>query len=253
MSDAIELAGSPLGIRFIVQWNGVAALAIGLSTAMTAILAILGTGSGTEDLFVYLIGAAVLSLPIMSALGYGWVMRGRLKHPVLWGTLTGGGIVAASASVITVGTTLDELWQPIISQLAVWIARSLGLGAPPSTFVGYAGSGVLFSLALGGTQAAALDHGWGTRLRWIAASAAAGLPAAIWLYMCAEVDAVANGLLMWIADSLPLSGHWNIVPIAVPVAIILSLCFTLPSGLMMGRLLRRHQRADDEALVRRFE
>jgi len=251
MSDAIGLAGSPLGIRFIVQWNGVAALAIGLSTAMTAILAILGTRS--EDLFLYMIGAAVLSLPIMSALGHGWVMRGRLKHPVLWGTLTGGGIVAASASVLTVGITLGEIWRPAIWQLAVWIGRSLGLGAPPSTFVAYVGGGLLFGLTLGGTQAAALDHGWGSRLRWVAASAAAGLPAAIWLYGCVEVDAIANGLLVRIADSLPLSGRWNIVPIAVPVAIILCLGFTLPTGLMMELLLRRHRRADAEALVRRFD
>jgi len=251
MGDAIELAGSPLGIRFIIRWNGVAALAIALSTAMTAILAILGTGS--EDLFIYLIGSAVLSFPIMSALGHGWVMRGRLRHPVLWGTLTGGGIVAASASVITVGITLGEIWRPAIWQLAVWIGRNLGLSAPPSTFVAYASGGLLFGFALGGTQAAALDHGWGSRLRWIAASAAAGLPAAIWFYGCVEVNAVANGLLVRIADSLPLPGHWNIVPIAVSIAIILCLGFTLPTGLMMERLLRLHRRADAEALVRRFE
>jgi hypothetical protein len=252
MSDPIELVGSPLGLRFIIRWNGAPALAIALSTAMTAILAI-GIGPDGEGPLPYLIAAAVLSFPIMSALGHGWVMRDRLKQPVLWGTLTGVGILAAFASVITVGTTLGDLWEPSIWQLAVWIGRSLGLSAPPSTFVAYAGGGLLFGLILGGTQAAALDHGWRSRLRWIAVSAAGGVPAAIWLYVCAEVDAVANGLLVRIADSLPLSGNWNIVPIAVPLAIILCLCFTLPTGLFMQRLLRRRRRADAEALVRLFE
>lgn len=87
----------------------------------------------------------------------------------------------------------------------------------------------------------------------VAVSAAAGLPAAIWLYLCVEVDAIANGLLVRIAESLPLPDRWRDLPMAVPVAIILCLCFTLPTGLMMERLLRRHRRATAESLVRRFE
>jgi len=253
MSDVIDLAGSQLGIRFLVRWNGVAALAIALSTAMTLILGIVGIESNADDLFLSLIGAAVLSFPIMSGLGHGWVMRGGLRRPMLWGTLTGGGIVAAAACVIAVAITLGELWRPSIWQLAVWIARILGLTAPPSTWLAYAGGGLLFGLILGGTQAAALDLGWGGRLRWVAASAAAGLPAAMWLYLCTEVDAIARGLLVRIAKALPLSDRWHTLPMAVPVAIILCLCFTLPTGLMMERLLRRHRRADAEALARRFE
>jgi hypothetical protein len=201
------------------------------------------------DLFFYLIAASVLLFPILCAFGQGWVMWSRLKHPVLWATLTGGGIVAAFVILSAVAATLD----PVTWQLAIWIERALSLRAPPSALVAYAGASLLFGLILGGIQAGALDHGWGSRLRWIAVSAAAGLPAAVWLYVCVEVDAVANGLLLPIAESLPLPGHWNTVSMAVPVAIILCLCFTLPTGLLMQRLLRRHRRADAEALVRRFE
>lgn len=260
MSDVIELAGSPLGIRFIIQWNGVTALAITLPTVTTGILVILGTdfdySSGnlvSGDLFLYLIAASFLLFPILGAFGQGWVMRSRLKHPVLWATLTGGGIVAAFVILSAVAATLDRLWRPVAWQLAIWIERALSLRAPPSALVAYAGAGLLFGLVLGGIQAGALDHGWGSRLRWIAVSAAAGLPAAVWLYVCVEVDAVANGLLLPIAESLPLPGHWNTVPMAVPVAIILCLCFTLPTGLLMERLLHRRRRASAEALVRRFE
>jgi hypothetical protein len=252
MDNAIDLAGPSLGIRFLVRWNVVAALAIALSTAATAILAIVGFHSNKEELFLSLIGAAILSFPIMSGLGHGWLMRGALKRPTLWGTLTGAGIVAAVAGVIAVAISLGDLWQPRIWQLSVWIARHLGLGVPPSTWLAYAAGGLLFGLILGGTQAAALDLHWGARLRWVAASAAAGVPAATCLYLCVEVDAIAN-LLRRIAESLPVPDRWHALPMAVPLAMILCLCFTLPTGFMMERLLRRHRRASAESLVRRFE
>ena len=253
MSGAIDLAGSQLGVGFFLRWNGVAALAIALSVAATAILTIVGIETSSEDLFFSLIGAAVLSFPVMVGLGHGWVMRSRLRRPMLWGTLTGGGIVAAWAVVVAVAFSLGELWQPPIWQLAVWVAHALDLGAPPSTGLAYASAGLLFGLTLGAMQAAALDLGWGARLRWVAVSAAAGLPAAIWLYLCVEVDAIANGLLMRIAESLPLPARWRDLPMVVPVAIILCLCFTLPTGFTMERLLRRHRRASAESVVRRFD
>jgi hypothetical protein len=253
MDNAIDLAGPTFGIRFLVRWNGVAALAIALSTAMTAILAIVGFHSNNEELFLSLIGAAILSFPIMSGLGHGWLMRGGLRRSTLWGTLTGGGIVAATAGVIAVGITLGEFWQPRIWQLAVWFARYLRLDVPPSTWLAYAAAGLLFGLVLGATQAAAIDLRWGARLRWVAASAASGLPAATWLYLCLEVDDISNGLLRQIAESLPVPDDWSVLPIAVPIAMILCLCFTLPTGFVMERLLRRHRRANAESLVRRFE
>src|SRR5262245_41850658 len=133
MSDVVALAESPVQIRFIVRWNGVTALAIALSTAMAAILAIIGFESNNEELFLSLIAAAIFSFPIMSGVGHGWLMRGALKRPRLWGTLTGGGIVAAFAVVIAVALTLDDLWQPPIWPLAVRIARHIRPEPPPST------------------------------------------------------------------------------------------------------------------------
>jgi hypothetical protein len=253
MDDAIDLAGPAFGIRFLMRWNGVAALAIALSTAATTSLAIVGIESRSEDLFLSLVGAAILSFPILSGLGHGWLMRGGLRRSTLWGTLTGGGIVAATVGVIAVAITLSEFWQPPIWQIAVWFARHLSLDVPPSTWLAYAAAGVLFGLILGATQAAALDLGWAERLRWVAASAASGLPATTWLYLCVEVDDISNGLLRRIAESLPVPDHWNVLPIAVPVAMILCLCFTLPTGFVMERQLRRHRRATAESLVRRFE
>lgn len=163
MSDAIFLADSALELRFILRWNGVAALAIALSMTMTAILAIIGFESNHEELFLSLIGTSILSFPLMTALGHGWLMRGTLKRPTLWGTLTGGGIVAAFAVVIAVAITLGDLWRPLIWQLGVWIARRLGLDAPPSTWLAYAAGGLLFGLILGGMQAAAPSVSAGAR------------------------------------------------------------------------------------------
>lgn len=253
MSDAIFLADSALELRFILRWNGVAALAIALSMTMTAILAIIGFESNHEELSLSLIGASILSFPLMTALGHGWLMRGTLKRPTLWGTLTGGGIVAAFAVIIAVAITLGDFWRPPIWQLGVWIAHRLGLDAPPSTWLAYAAGGLLFGLILGGMQAAALSFRGRARLRWIAASAGSGLPAATWLYLCVEVDDISSGLLRRLAESLPVPDRWNVVPIAVAVAVTLCLCFTLPTGLVMERLLRRHSRASAESLVRRFE
>jgi|SRR5262245_2783132 len=255
MDDAIDLAGPAFGIRFLMRWNGVVALAIALSTAATTSLAIVGIESRSGDLFLSLVGAAILSFPILSGLGHGWLMRGGLRRSTLWGTLTGGGIVAATAGVLAVAISLSEIWRPPIWQVAVWFERHLGLEAPPAaTWLAYAAAGLLFGLILGATQAAALDLGWAGRLRWVAASAASGLPAATWLLLCVEdADEFSNSLLRRIAESLPVSDHWSVLPIAVPVAMILCLCFTLPTGFVMERLLRRHRRANAELLVRRFE
>lgn len=253
MSDVVALAESPVQIRFIVRWNGVTALAIALATAMAATLAIVGFESSNEDLFLALVAAAILSFPIMSGLGHGWLMRGALKRPRLWGTLTGGGIVAAFAVVIAVALTLDDLWQHPIWRLAVWIARHVGLEVPPATWLAYAAAGLLFGFILGGMQAAALNFDRRARLQWIAASAASGLPATTWLYLCLEVHAFANGLLRRIADSLPVSDRWAVLFMAVPIAMILALSFTLPTGFMMDRLLRRHRQASAESLVQLFE
>jgi hypothetical protein len=253
MSDAIELAGRPPGLRFVARWIGVAALAVAISVSTIATFGVLAAENKSDESFYYLAGVAVLSLPLLCALGYSWTLRRTIRRPILWGILTGSGIVFAAASLLISAFTLEDLWLPITEQTAAWIARSVHLRVPPLTFVTYAGSGVLFGLVLGTTQAVALDSGWGDRMRWTAASGTAGLIAGISAYLYLEVDAVANGLLDDIAGFIPLPGDWPAVPLAVLVALLLCVSFTLPTGLFMQRLLRRHRRADDEALLRRFE
>ena len=87
---------------------------------------------------------------------------------------------------------------------------------------------------------------------WLATSVAAAVLTGLWLYAWATVEPF-EALFAQSAEWMPLSGPWRYLPVSVPWAEVGALCFALPTGLLMQRLLRRHQRADDEALVRRFE
>jgi hypothetical protein len=251
MTETVELAGAPLGVRFIIRWVGVAMVATALSSSAAISLAILAAESNA-DAYYYLVVAAVLSFPLLSALGNSWLFRREFRRPVLWGALTGGGLVGAMASLVVLVTTFDDLWGPISSQLASWFARGLGLARPPSAFVSYSGGGALLGLVLGGIQAAALDFDWAARARWIAVSVVAGWLATIPAYLFLEVD-TANGLLGQIAEILPLSDDWSFVPILVLVVLTAHFFFALPTGLFMWRLLVRHRHAEAAALMRRFD
>jgi hypothetical protein len=55
------------------------------------------------------------------------------------------------------------------------------------------------------------------------------------------------------AESMLFAGQWRYLPVSILWAEVAALCFAPPTGLLMQRLLCRYQRADDEALLRRFE
>jgi len=253
MTETVELAGAPRGVRAIIQWIGVAMLATAVSSSAAISLAILAAEANADtDTYYYLVLAAVLSFPLLSALGNSWLFRREFRRPVLWGALTGGGLVGAMASLVILVTTFDDLWGPMSSRLASWISPGVGLPQPPSAFVSYTGGGALFGLVLGGIQAVALDFDWTARVRWIVMSASAGWLAALPAYLFLEVDA-GNALFGQIAEIIALPGDWPFVPIAVLVALAAHFSFALPTGLFMWRLRRQHRYAKAAALMQRFD
>ena len=224
-------------------------LATALSSLLVGIFHIL-EGRYHTGAFVYLGIVGLLSLPALGGLLQGIVMRGFLRGSTLWGALTGGGIVIAIASVAVLFVRFHETWWPVAFLVTVWIAKTLGV--VPSGFVQTVFASVLFGLILGAVQALALGPSWRRMAAWTATSMAAVLPAGLWLYAWAAVEPVSS-LFAHIAELIPLTGQWRYLPISVLWAEVAALCFALPTGLMMQQLLRRHQRADAEALVRRFE
>ena len=142
-----------------------------------------------------------------------------------------------------------DLWWSVQFRVTIWIAT---LVVVPSGFVDTVLASVLFGLILGTIQAVAFGHRWRSVLAWIATSTAATIPAGLWLYAWAAVEPV-SALFARIADLIPLADRWRYLPVSVLGAEVAALCFALPTGLLMQRLLRRHQRADAAALVRRFE
>jgi hypothetical protein len=89
-------------------------------------------------------------------------------------------------------------------------------------------------------------------MQWTIISAATGLLPASWAYLSFELQ-VLDHLRDAFATMIPLNGRWRYLPGADIWISSIVFCFALPTGVFMHWLLRRHQRADAEALVRRFE
>jgi hypothetical protein len=142
-----------------------------------------------------------------------------------------------------------DLWWSVQFRVTFWIATLVVLS---TGFVDTVLASVLFGLILGTIQAVAFGHRWRSVLAWIATSTAAAIPAGLWLYAWAAVEPV-SALFARIAELMPLADRWRYLPVGVLGAEVGTLCFSLPTGLLMQRLLRRHQRADAETLVQRFE
>lgn len=236
--------------HFLGRWLGVTGLSI-----LCSVVAAVGVGflayDGTSDASLYLDGAAVLFFAAFSAIGQGWVIRHLLKRPVLWGALTGGGIVLAAVAIEAGVRVSDQLWWPIW-RLAFWIRDLFDLSVTPWVFTAYLVSGLTCGLILGSTQAAVLGLGWRVSLRWVAISAGAGVLAAICDYVFSEVDAVVNAL-WWMAALIPMQRDWRPAFLAMGELLVLGFCYALPTGILMQKLLRGYQGADAEALVQRFE
>jgi hypothetical protein len=122
----------------------------------------------------------------------------------------------------------------------------------PAVLAALGVSGVLFGLVLGALQTPALEMSGRLRIQWTASSAVAGLVPASWAYLALELR-VLDHLRDALAAVIPLSGRWRYLPGAEIWVSSIVFGFALPTGLLMHWLLRRHQRADAAALVRRFE
>lgn len=201
---------------------------------------------------VYVAMIGVLSLPAVAGLLHAIVMRGLLRRSTLWGALTGGGMVIAAMSIAVLALNFRDLWWPLHFRMTLWVAQGLGLAQPPVGFVGVIVVSVLFGAILGAVQAVALAPRWWSVCAWLAVSIAATVLTGLWLYAWVAVDPVA-ALFARSAELVPLAAQWRYLPVSILWAEVGAPCFALPTGFLMQRLLRRYQRADAEALVRRFE
>jgi len=235
---------------FLLRWLGAWMLATALSSLLLAVFDVLGRHGVDSAVYVAIVG--LLSLPALGGLLHGIVMRGLLQRSTLWGALTGGGIVIAAVSIAVTAASFRELWWAVDERIAAWVAEALGLASLPFAFVGAVATSFLFGLLLGTIQAVALAPRWRSVSAWIATTAAAAVLTGLWLYAWAAVGPV-EALFVRMAESMLFAGQWRYLPVSVLWAEVAVLCFALPTGLVMQRLLRRHRRADAEALVRRFE
>jgi hypothetical protein len=147
---------------------------------------------------------------------------------------------------------LHALWWPVVFRVAVWVAAGLGLARPPLDLVGAISASLLLGSILGAIQAIALAPRWWSMVAWIATVSTATVAAGVWLYAWTVFGPV-SALFTAIADLMRLTGQWRFLPVSVLWAEVAALCFAVPAGLLMQRLLRRHQRADAEELIQRFE
>jgi hypothetical protein len=236
---------------FLLRWLGAWMLATALSSFLLAVFYVLDERYRARPaIYVGIIGA--LSLPAVGGLLHGFVMRGLLRRSTLWGALTGGGIAIAAMTVVFMTLSVNDLWWPLQSRLALWVAHTFGLAVSPFYFVRWTSASVPFGLILGVMQAIVLAPRWWSVATWIAISTAAAVLTGLWLYAWTSVEPVSS-LFSRMAGLMPLTGEWRYLPTIVLWAEVAALCFALPTGLFMQRLLRRHRRADAEALVRRFE
>ena len=250
MDTAIRTAASGPLSGFLWRWLGAWMLATALSSSLLAVFDVIGRRGVVSAVYVGIVG--LLSLPALGGLLHGIIMRGLLQRSTLWGALTGGGIAIAAVSIVATAASFRELWWAWDNRIAVWVAETLGLASLPLAFVGVVSASFLFGMILGAVQAVALAPRWRSVSAWIAMTAAAAVLAGLWLYVCVVAGPV-RALFVRMAESMPFAGQWRYLPVSVLWAEVGALCFALPTGLLMLRLLRRHQRVDDEALVRRFE
>ncbi len=249
MDTAIQtVARGPLS-GFLWRWLGAWMLAPALSSLLLAVYDAIGRHGFDSTAYVAIVG--LLSLPALGGLLHGIIMRGLLQRSTLWGALTGGGIVIAAVSIVAT-VSFRELWWAWDNRIAVWVAEALGLASLPHAFVGVVSASFLFGLVLGAVQAVALAPRWRSVSAWIATTAVAAVLAGLWFYVCVTAGPI-KALFVRMAESMLFAGQWRYLPVSILGAEVGALCFALPTGLLMQRLLRRHQRADDEALVRRFE
>lgn len=250
MDTAIRTAARGPLSGFLLRWLGAWMLATAPSSLLLAVFDVLDRDGLDSAGYVAIVG--LLSLPALGGLLHGIAMRGLIQRPTLWGALTGGGIVIAAGSIAAAASTFRELWWAAGYRMTVWLAETLGLASLPFDVVGVVSTSFLFDAVLGAVQAVALAPRWRSVSAWIATTAAAAVLTGLWLYAWAAVEPV-EALFMRMAELMRFAGQWRYLPVSVLWAEVAALCFALPTGLLMQRLLRRHQRADAEALVRRFE
>jgi hypothetical protein len=251
MDTAIQVvARGPLS-GFLLRWLGAWTVATALSSLLLGLFYVLEERYRARPvIYVGIVG--LLSLPALGGLLQGIVMRGLLQRATLWGALTGGGIVLAAGGVAVMLLSFHDLWLPLQYRLAVLAAERFGLASPPLDVVGLILTSALFGLILGAVQGVALVPRWMSVSAWLATSIVAGVLTGLWLYAWVAFEPVET-LFAQSAEWVPLAGPWRYLPVSIVWAEVGALCFALPTGLLMQRLLRSYQRADDEALVRQFE
>ena len=154
--------------------------------------------------------AAFLSLPVGGLLN-GLMMRGLLWRPALWRALTAGGLVIARSAVAALIFGARPLWWMTTAIIANWLAKFLGLAAPPSWDLRVASVALLFGLLLGSVQAFSLEVEWRRRLLWSGLSAVAAVPAVFCIYARKEIEPM-EALPKQMAFAAPLTGNGDLFP-----------------------------------------
>jgi hypothetical protein len=233
--------------RFLLRWLVAAAMPVALAVSVTVGVIQIGIRYGLEA-WISLSALGLLSYPVLQALAQGYIMRGFLRRAALWGVLSSGGFVAAMLAVFATALSFDALLWPLVSQFSIALRDVLGLAVPPGMLLKYSVSGLLFGTVLGGVQSLVLGPGWRARLEWIGVSAAAGVALLLWVYLWLETD-----LMNELPDDISGEDDVLILTAVTGWSVAAWMFYALPTGWFMQRLLRRRDRADAEALLRRFE
>jgi hypothetical protein len=248
MNSVVPAASRVSLSRFLLGWLVSWILPAMASTGLVGMFDNLRIGGFSQWLFQF----SLMSFPASWALGQGYLMRESLRRPRLWAALTGGGVVAGVAVVVAIHMRFELASWSFRRGITMWVLDRIGLADLPAALAALGLSGVLFGLVLGALQTPALDMPRRLRIEWTIISAAAGLLPASWAYLSFELQ-VLDHLRDAVAAVIPLNGGWRYLPGAAIWISSMVFGFALPTGLFMHWLLRRHQRADAEALVRRFE
>lgn len=229
---------------FLPLWLAAWVLPVCIVVPAIMVTAYLGIQYDADGLSFVAMGMLLLH-PVLTALGHGYLMRGRLRRPRLWGVLTGGGLVVAALAFSL--------------SLALFYGRLAMAGQVPGTFsifayavTYYAAAGLLAGLIVGVLQCASLAAPWWLRLGWCGVSVLGGLCAAAWLWAWNEV-ALLSAWAASIAGSLFDRGEWMEVPMVTAWLAAAVLLHALPTGLAMRRLLCRRAVTESAALAARFD
>lgn len=241
---------------FLLRW--IAAWVLPMCVSALAMLACVRMSRNVagRDIFQPLGILAMLSYPALLAVSHGHVMRKSLRRPILWGVLTGGGVLVAGLAILGLSWPFFQVMPRSPFFVAMhWLRNALAAAGMSIDIdrLYAAGFGLLLGLLIGSAQAAVLGWTWRVRLGWCLVSVVGGWLAGFSIIVSDEIGPLAR-LMDDAAESLiQRGGGWGGVPVIALWFASVPLIYALPTGLAMRRLLRRRHAAESAAIVARFD